>query len=105
MFMPKQPISVTLEEENVLWLRGRTVAGRRRSLSDALDRIVTEARTQGRTADAKSVVGTLDIAAADPALRQADAAIRALFDAAISSPGGSQAAPRRKPARKAAARG
>jgi hypothetical protein len=108
MFMPKQPISVTLEEENVLWLRGRTVAGRRRSLSDALDRIVTAARTHGDAAEARSVVGTVDIAGADPALLHADAAVRAMFDAAVSPAGPRPAAApaRRKGAgRKAAARG
>ena len=45
MFMPKQPVSVTLDADNLLWLRARAVSRKRRSLSDALDEILTAARS------------------------------------------------------------
>jgi hypothetical protein len=79
--MNKRAISVTLDPENLLWLRGQARASRRASVSEALDRLVSEARArgqvQGRTI--RSVVGTVRIACADPGLRGADAAVRALF--------------------------
>jgi hypothetical protein len=106
MFMPKKPLSVTLEEDNIVWLKGRALAGRQRSLSEALDTVVTAARTRGDAADARSVVGTVDIAGSDPALLGADAAVRAMFDAAIAPrrAGRSRRAPAAR-TRKAAARG
>ena len=42
--MNKQPISVTLSPDNLVWLRGRARAEGRGSLSEFLDRIVTRAR-------------------------------------------------------------
>ena len=86
MFMPKRPLSVTLEDDNVLWLRGRAASTKRRSLSDALDRVVTAARLGGQPGERRSVVGTVDIAAADPSLDRADAAVRALYDVSVSRP-------------------
>jgi hypothetical protein len=87
MYMPKKPVSVTLEADNLLWLRGRAAARKRRSLSDALDEIVTAARTSGADArTAKSVVGTIDIAAADPGLERADADVAALFASSVGRP-------------------
>lgn len=84
LLVGKRPISVTLDEENILWLRGRTTATGSRSVSDTLDRIVTEARMSGRIADSgRSVVGTIDIAAVDPLLERADEEMRRLFDSAL----------------------
>jgi hypothetical protein len=79
--MPKQRISVTLSRENLVWLRGQTRAAAGRSVSETLDRLVAQARTAGRLAFAlrRSVVGTIRIAPADPALLRADMALRALF--------------------------
>ncbi len=79
--MAKQAISVTVERDNLLWLRGQARASRVRSLSAIVDRLVTEARRGGRIDDSgiRSVVGTVRIATADPTLEDADAAIRALF--------------------------
>ena len=85
MFMPKEPVSVTLARENLLWLRGQAARGKRRSLSDALDEIVTAARLGGRVSDSiRSVVGTVDIAADDPGLERADQYIGGEFDASLS---------------------
>jgi hypothetical protein len=87
MKMPKRPVSVTIEEANLLWLRGRARALKRRSLSDALDEIVTAARTRGRdTVSVTSVVGTVDIAAADPSLDRAEAYVGAIFEKSVARP-------------------
>jgi hypothetical protein len=87
MFMPKQPLSVTLEQDNLLWLRGRAAGRKRKSLSDALDEILTAARLGGPAADApRSVVGTVDIAPADPDLEHADEYVRAQFAASLARP-------------------
>jgi len=87
MFMPKTPLSVTLDQANLLWLKGRAAGRKKRSLSDALDEILTEARQGGYGSDTvRSVVGTIDIAIDDPNLEQADAAIRMVFDESLSRP-------------------
>jgi hypothetical protein len=87
MFMPKQPLSVTLDEVNLLWLRGRVARRKNRSLSDALDEILTEARQGGRGGDApRSVVGTVDIAGDDPTLERADGLIRSLVHESLNRP-------------------
>ena len=86
--MPKTGISVTIEEANLLWLKSRTVARKGRSVSETLDHLVTAARTGG-TASAtqiRSVVGTIDIAADDPDLRDADEYVRGLFESSASMP-------------------
>jgi len=87
MFMPKTPLSVTLDDANLLWLKGRAAGRKKRSLSDALDEILTTARQGGQGADPpRSVVGTVDIAADDPALDHADAAVQAIVEASIRRP-------------------
>jgi len=85
--MPKEPVSVTLDVDNLLWLRARAVSRKRRSLSDALDEILTAARTGAHGGEAsRSVVGTIDIAADDPGLLQADAYIREEMEASLFRP-------------------
>jgi hypothetical protein len=84
--MSKQAISVTLDAENVTWLKGRAGAAGLRSVSALLDRIVSAARASGRVGPARSVVGTIDIDAADPFLEQADAALRAVFETSLGRP-------------------
>jgi len=94
--MPRLPISVTLEADNLLWLKSRARTSRKRSVSDALDRLVTEARL-GAAADPaamRSVVGTVDLPADDPDLERADAHVRGLFAGALNH-AGSRAAPSR----------
>jgi hypothetical protein len=84
----KRPVSITLEEENLLWLRGQAAATSRGSLSEVLDRLVTNARVSGQRdpASIRSVKGTIDIADDDPALEHADAYVRSLFDASLRRP-------------------
>jgi hypothetical protein len=84
--MPKMPISVTLEADNLLWLRARATGTKRRSLSDLLDEIVTAARVAAHGDAIRSVVGTVDIPPDDPDLERADAVIRAEFEASLARP-------------------
>jgi hypothetical protein len=84
MFMPKTPISVTLDADNLLWLKAQTASGRRRSLSDTLDAVVTAARTSAHGLTSRSVVGTVDLAADDPGLDQADAYVRAELETSLA---------------------
>jgi hypothetical protein len=87
MLMPKDPVSVTLGRENLLWLRGRAARSKRRSLSDTLDEIVTAARLGGQVSGSiQSVIGTVDIAADDPDLERADQYVRGEFEASLSRP-------------------
>jgi hypothetical protein len=86
MFMPKKPVSVTIEEDNLLWLRGRAASAKRRSLSEALDDVVTAARLGGQPGEVRSVVGTVDIGTDDLGLDRADAALHTLFEASVSRP-------------------
>jgi hypothetical protein len=86
--MSKRAVSVTLDESNLLWLRGQVAATGRRSLSEMLDDLVLEARSAGRggPATARSVVGTIDIDERDPNLTTADAYVRAQFEASAQRP-------------------
>jgi len=100
--MPKRPISVTLQSENLTWLRGKARVSGARSVSNVLDRLVTEARTRGGSGQVRSAVGTIDIDPSDPLLERADEAIRALFEESLARPfpgqeeTGSYAAKKRK---------
>jgi hypothetical protein len=87
MYMPKKPLSVTLEEDNLIWLRGRAATTKRRSLSEALDEVVTAARSGGYGAGpARSVVGTVDISADDPDLLRADTYVNTLLGDSLGQP-------------------
>ena len=79
--MAKRAISITLEEDNLLWLHGQTRGSGKRSVSQIVDGLVADARAAGRVhADSiRSVVGTIEIAATDPGLADADRTIRRLF--------------------------
>ena len=82
--MSKQAISVTLETDNLAWVRGRAVAAAM-SVSDLLDRLIEDARSGGKgtVPGGRSVVGTVAIAPEDPELLAADAAIRSLFSRSL----------------------
>ena len=81
--MNKQALSVTLAADNLLWLQGQARLRRARSLSAALDQILSEARATPRH-EIRSVVGTVRIDRSDPDLRKADAAVR---DSVVTSLG------------------
>src|SRR5262245_5664949 len=84
--MGKTAISVTLDADNLLWLKGQAGAAGLRSVSELLDRLVAQARAAGPVAPVRSVVGTIDVDPGDPLLEHADATIRALFDASLRRP-------------------
>ena len=84
--MPKNAISVTLEDVNLTWLKGQAAAPGVRSVSDLLDRLVTAARAAGPAGPVRSVVGTIDIDQSDPLLEHADSAVRAMFDTSLRRP-------------------
>jgi hypothetical protein len=84
--MPKKAVSLTLDEANLLWLRGRGYG--RGNLSAVVDDLISEARAGklGSVAPPRSVVGTIDVAADDPHLEKADDVIRGLFGASLARP-------------------
>lgn len=84
--MTKQAVSVTLEAENLTWLRARVGVTGARSMSELLDQLVTAARQQGGGGPGRSVVGSIDLSPEDPDLEGADEAIRALFARSLAQP-------------------
>ena len=84
--MAKQAISVTLEADNLTWLKGRAGAAGLRSVSELLDQLVTAARASGRVGPSRSVVGTIDLDASDPWLEGADEAVRTMFETSLGRP-------------------
>ena len=102
--MARKAVSVTLEHDNVVWLKGRAGATGE-SVSGLLDQIVSAARLDKRTGPSRSVVGSIDIDASDPLLEQADAVVRAAFERSVGRPFTSRELrpsprPPRRPARK-----
>ena len=83
--MKKRAISVTLETDNVMWLKGRAGA-EGESVSELIDQLVTSARTGNRAGPGRSVAGTIDIDDSDPLLERADESLRAAFDASLARP-------------------
>ena len=97
--MPKKAVSLTLDEANLVWLKGRGY--RHGSLSAAVDDLITAARA-GRLAmpqSARSVVATIDLAADDRQLERADRAVRDLFAASLARPLMGEARPSYQPVR------
>jgi len=84
--MAKQAISVTLDTENLTWLKGRAGAAGLRSVSELLDKLVTAARESGRIGPSRSVVGTIDIDPSDPLLEGADHVVRGMYEMSLRRP-------------------
>lgn len=83
--MNKQAISVTLEADNLAWVRSRALAAGRLSVSEMLDRLIEEARAGGAGSEpGRSIVGTVEVAPEDPELLTADEAVRALFARSVA---------------------
>jgi len=77
--MRKDAISVTLERDNLLWLRARARAAGGVSVSRLLDELVSEARAgRSRVRNPRTVVGTIDLSAFEP--DEAERDLRALFE-------------------------
>lgn len=77
----RKAVSVTLDELNLLWLKGQANAVKG-NLSQVLDRIVTRARQGGKIEPQtiRSVRGTIDFPVDDESLAEMDAFVRASFD-------------------------
>lgn len=84
--MAKQALSITLTDDNVTWLKARARAVGARGVSELIDHLVTEARAKTPGGVLRSVVGTIDIDAADPLLMGADDVLRGMFDASLARP-------------------
>jgi hypothetical protein len=85
--MPKRAVSLTLEESNLLWLRGISTRSGARSLSETVDQLVTAARAGTASASAiRSVVGTVDLPDDDPQMEAAEAYTRGLFAESLGRP-------------------
>ena len=100
--MPKKAVSLTLDEANLVWLKGRGYG--QGNLSAAVDDLITAARSGrlGAPAAVRSIVGTIDLAADDPQLERADGAMRDLFAASLARPFRvSEAGPSYAPTRRA----
>lgn len=97
--MPKRAISVTLDVDNLVWLRAQ--AGTGRKVSRIVNELVSEARAVGRGfgTSARSVAGTVDLRNYDPAA--ADREVRALVNGVRRG----KSAVRRKPAPPSGGRG
>lgn len=80
----RKAISVTIDEDNLLWLKAQAETTSKGSVSDVLDRLVRDARLQGRTDAIRSVVGTVDLPHGD--LDQADAYVRSMFERSLRRP-------------------
>ena len=87
--MTKKAVSVTLHADNLLWLKTRVKVTGERSLSEALDQIVTQARagTGAGGEEVRSVVGHARIPSSDKALSEAGAQVAALFRGSIQRSG------------------
>ena len=84
--MPKKAVSVTLDEANLLWLKGRArISGG--NVSEALDQLITKARRgqSGPQPGASGLVGMIDLSD-DPYLLKADAAVREWFEEYLAKP-------------------
>ena len=102
--MAKHAISVTLDADNLAWLRGRRGAAGVRSVSELLDRIVTGARNTKQIGPSRSVVGTIVIAPEDPNLDTADAAIQTIYARSLQRPWVVRETSRARPAARAVKR-
>jgi hypothetical protein len=98
----KQALSVTMQEDNILWLKGQAAATTGGNVSEVMDRLVRQARTSGAGDVAvRSVVGSIDLPS-DAALDAAGTYVRALFERSLRRPLLVKA---RRPARNRARRG
>jgi hypothetical protein len=84
----RKAISITLSEDNLLWLKGQAARSAKGSVSEVLDRIVVDARKAGRTdpGGMRSVAATIDLPDDDPDLTEADSYVRTLFAASTRQP-------------------
>ena len=80
-------MSLTLEQTNLLWLKGRARVLAGGSLSEAVDQLIDEARAGrlGAAEPPRSVVGTIDVPD-DRVLARATEELRGWFDGSLERP-------------------
>ena len=85
--MPKKAVSITLDESNLLWLKGRARVRAGGSLSEAVDQLIAEARagTLGAAEPPRSVVGTIEVPD-DAVLTAASVDLGSVFTATLDRP-------------------
>jgi hypothetical protein len=85
--MAKTAISLTIEQTNLLWLKGRARVVAGGSLSAAVDQLIAEARAGrlGQGDPPKSVVGTIDLPD-EQVLAAGKELIAGLFAGSLSRP-------------------
>jgi hypothetical protein len=85
--MAKKAVSITLDESNLLWLKGRARVLAGGSLSEAIDQLIDEARagTLGAVEAPRSIVGTIDVPD-DAVLVAAADDVRGMFHTSLSRP-------------------
>ena len=82
----KNAISVTLQRDNLVWLKGQAAARTDGNVSAMLDRLITDARAGGEDETAsRSVAGTIDLPD-DESLAEADSYARVLFERSLARP-------------------
>lgn len=79
----KTAISITLAPDNLLWLKARAQARGNRSISSAVDEILSEARRL--SGPVRSVVGTIRLPEGEAGLSRGDEEIRRLFTRALGA--------------------
>ena len=99
MNMAKTAVSLTLNDDNLLWLRGRARVAAGGNLSEAVNQLITRARSGGLglPVAARSVAGTIDVSPEDPELRSADDAVQAVFATSLARPTLVRETPSREP--------
>jgi hypothetical protein len=97
----KNAISVTLQRDNLVWLRGQAAARTGGNVSEMIDRLIRLARTTGSSEPgaSRSVVGTIDLPD-DESLAEADAQVRAMFERSLARPTLVRDKPTRRPVRR-----
>ncbi|HXW08738.1 MAG TPA: hypothetical protein VD833_26140 [Vicinamibacterales bacterium] len=85
--MPKKAVSLTLDQDNLIWLKGRARVIAGGSLSEAVDQLIDEARAGrlGASEPSRSVVGTIDLPDDGLLLKGAEEII-GLFQTSLSRP-------------------
>ena len=83
----KKPISITVEIDNLRWVKGQAARTPRGSASEVIDRLISEARLAGHSHPGaiRSVVGTIHLPD-DDSLERPDPAVKAMFDRSVSRP-------------------
>lgn len=82
----KRAISVTIANDNLLWLRGQAARTAGGNVSEVVNRLIRDARAaRAHPAAVRSVVGTIDLPD-DDSLEQAGQYVKALFDHSLNRP-------------------